>query len=130
MKMGNEPKSNKSRSSAAKPTFRFVNYSLSASDRDELTALDCEIEFPHSTVEQLVMAGYKYSVSRDDKHSCYVASLTDRMAGSPFENACLTGRGESPANARSALLYRHFNVASEDWSAFGTSEPSVPNAFD
>lgn len=106
-------------SGGSKPEFRFINYDLTVSDREWLEVADVEAEFPTQLVNELVMEGYKYSLSYDERNHCCVASLTDRVDSSPFNNACLTGRGATPDAARQSLLYRHVVVAHGDWSVFG-----------
>lgn len=103
---------------AGTPKFRFINYELTMPDKEWLADADVETEFPADLVDDLVMEGYKFSLSVDQRNSCFVASLTDREAGSPFENCCLTGRGASPAAARISLLYRHVHLAAGDWQYF------------
>jgi hypothetical protein len=111
------------------PPFRFINYSLSTKDLDKLRSLDMETEFPYRVIDELVMEGYKFSLSYDDKNACCVASITDRQPASSFYNACLSGRGSTPANAFAALLYRHLVLAETDWSFFGESDTTGSSDF-
>jgi hypothetical protein len=103
--------------------FRFINHSLSAKDIEQLNSLDLGLEFPYGLLDELVMEGYKFSLSYDDKNATCVASITDRQQASAFYNCCLTGRGSTPAHAFAALLYRHLVLAETDWSFFG--QPDV-----
>lgn len=109
--------------------FRFVNHTLTAADKEWLDAADLAAEFPASSVDELVTSGYKFGLSHDQKHNTFVASLTDREPTSPFFNACLTGRGSTPADARYAVLYRHLQLASGDWSVFDTGDGGSPGRF-
>lgn len=107
----------KERTSEAK--FRFINYHLSKKDEEWLEAADLDTEFDFSLVRGLVEEGYKFSLSNDERNHTFVASITDRQEGSPFYNACLTGRGSTPLDAWYALAYRHLVLAQMDWSFFG-----------
>jgi hypothetical protein len=80
-------------------SFRFINHSLSAKDIEQLNSLDLGLEFPYGLLDELVMEGYKFSLSYDDKNATCVASITDRQQASAFYNCCLTGRG-------SKMLYK------------------------
>lgn len=101
------------------PKFRFLNYDLTRDDADALEALDLETEFPLTLTFDLAMEGYKYSLSHDAKNQCFIAAITDRVEGSPFENCCLTGRGATPLDAFHSLCYRHLVLAQGDWKFFG-----------
>lgn len=100
------------------PTFRFISHNFSTRQLEELEEFLAAGEFSQVDLGELVLQGYKFSLSFDDKNSCFIASLTDRQAGSPSENSCLTGRGSSALAAQYALFYRHFALASEDWTFF------------
>lgn len=107
-------------SDGARPKFGFVNYDLTVQDKEWLSSADVEAEFPAQLIDQLVLEGYKFSLSYDERNSCCIASLTDRQPGSAFDNQCLTGRGATPDDARVSLFYRHFHVAQGDWGVFGS----------
>lgn len=116
---GTNGKEQRKKGTKNEQAFRFINHTLTTAQRDDLRAMDVGTEFPAEMVDELVVEGYKYSLSLDRGNQTFVASLTDRDEQSPFYNACLTGRGSTPANARAALLYRHVVVAQLDWSNFG-----------
>lgn len=105
-------------SSNGRPPFGYINYELTVQDKEWLASSDVDAEFPPRLIDELVMEGYKFSLSFDERNSTCIASLTDRQVGGAFENQCLTGRGATPLNAIHSLLYRHLVVASGDWSVF------------
>lgn len=104
------------------PKFRFINYDLTGDDKLALEALDLDAEFPLTLPCDFAMEGYKYSLAHDARNHCFIASLTDRVEASAFENSCLTGRGATPLDAFHSLCYRHLVLAQGDWSFFGDGE--------
>lgn len=110
--------SRKKASKSAPPEFRYINYDLSKDQQREAESFDFDVEFPPGTEYDLAYQGYKYSISPDLRNQCFIASLTCKIAGDGFENACLVGRGATPIDARNSLLYRHLYLAQGDWSLF------------
>lgn len=104
------------RSSSNRFGHRFIEYDLTANDKEILRSEYSESDFGYGLVEDLVIQGYKYSCTHSEANSCYICTLTDRRADSHFENTSLSGKGGSISQARMALLYRHYVVAQEDWS--------------
>jgi hypothetical protein len=129
--MATEKKKNaKSNGTApATPKFRFVNYTLNKEDLERLKSLDLDTEFPLELSLDLVMEGYKFSLAYHEQNSTYTASITDRVPGGAFENACLTGRGATALNAWHALAYRHFALSQEDWSFFGDGQDTNTSEY-
>jgi hypothetical protein len=129
--MAKQPSNRKAKTSAKspEPKFRFLNYTLTKEDLDELRSLDLEAEFPRTLVDELVLEGYKFSLSHDARNATFVASITDRAPSSAFQNACLTGRGSTPATAWYSLAYRHFVLATDDWSFFGDGQDDTITDF-
>lgn len=101
---------------------RFIEYDLTANDKEVLRTEYTEADFSYGLVEDLIGQGYKYSCSYSEASSCYICSLTDKREDSHFKSTSLSGRGASISQARMALLYRHFVVASEDWSIFDAGD--------
>ena len=113
----------------AQAPFRFINYDLTAKDRAWLAETDLSVETPVQAMFEEVEQSYKFSLSYDAKHSCYVASLTDRGEASAFSNACLTGRGQTPADSIASLWYRHIVLAQRDWSFFAGVSAGVSDKY-
>lgn len=124
VKKATSEKSKNGVKNAATPKFGFINYRLSRDDVSALEALDCDAEFPYGLIDEFVLEGYKFSSSYDEKNQTCIASLTDRVSGSAYENKCLSGRGATPADAWHALCYRHLVLAQSDWAFFGSSDDS------
>lgn len=107
----------------------WINYDLTSADKEWLSSAELDVELPASLVDDLVMEGYKFSISSDARNNCFVASLTDKFTGGAFENHCLTGRGATPAAARVSLLYRHVVLAQGDWAFFNQPARSKDELF-
>lgn len=95
--------------------YRFVNVRLSSDDKARMAETDLELEFPISSILDLVAEGYKFSLKEDGKNSTFVASLTDVREESPTSKAILTGRGSTALNAWYALAYRHIVLLPDGW---------------
>ena len=100
--------------------FKFVNVRLDKADQEWMGAANLADEFPLTGVISLATEGYKFSLSEDAANHSYVASLTDRRAGSPTEKHILTGRGSTPIDAWFSLCYKHLVKCQEDWGPFAT----------
>ena len=110
------------------PKMVWINYDLTSEDKRALQDQNLVREILGYDIGDLAVEGFKYSLSPDERNNCYVASLTQKRADSPFHHHCLTGRGSTPTNARLSLLYRHLVLASGDWSFF--SQPDDETPFD
>jgi len=110
----------------AEPKFGYINYELTAKDKERLEALIPEDEVTLEDIYGLVTSGYKFSLSEDEKHKRFVAALTDKSPDSAFWNQCLTGSGASAADATFALLYKHRYACDGDWANF---PPTVENRY-
>ncbi len=94
----------------------FVNYDLSDAEKERLSELDLEVEFPlASQISDAVGDRYKVTLSYDVGHSCYTASLTDVNGFRDAFGYILTGRGKSMHHAWAALMYRHLYVFPDGW---------------
>lgn len=96
--------------------YKFLEVALSSLDKERLSALDGEAEFPYTGIAAFVEQGYKVSFSEDSRNNSFIASLTDNRQDSPFFKHILTGRGGTASHAWVALCYKHFVIAQEDWS--------------
>ena len=109
---------NAAKSNGKDRPFTWINYDLSSKDKEWLSSADVASEFPAGMEYDLVVEGYKFSISLDARNSCFIASITDKDDKSPYYNHCLSGRGSTPAHARTSVLYRHVVLAQGDWSFF------------
>lgn len=112
-----------------KPTFRFINYSLDAAEQEDLRGMDLAVEYPESLLEDLMVAGYKFSMTYDQKNTGFICSMIDTSEDSPYWNCCISGRGSTLQNARASVLYRHLTVAQEIWGVLDKSDPKTSSDF-
>lgn len=112
----------KSNGRSGLPKMVWINHDLTKDDKTRLTDKGLFGDLSGFDVGGLAEQGFKYSLSPDEKHDCYVASLTQKRQDDAYYNHCLVGRGSTPTNARVSLLYRHLVLAEEDWSFFGQGE--------
>lgn len=96
--------------------YKFFEVPLAAADKERLTSIDGEAEFPFTGIGALVEQGYKVSFSEDSRNNTFIASLTDNRADSPFHKHILTGRGDTVGQSWVSLCYKHFYLANEDWT--------------
>jgi hypothetical protein len=101
--------------------FRYINHDLSKSQQEDLQGLFEAGEWGEQDIDKLVGEGYAYKLSRDTRGGGFRAHLIDTEESSPDYNACLAGRGATPAAARYALLYRHFVLAPDGWGVLDSS---------
>lgn len=59
---------------------------------------------------ELILNGYKVSISYADKSQSFVASVTCRVDEAPNKGLCVTSHHETPYRALMVALYKHFVV--------------------
>lgn len=93
----------------------FVNVTLTKIHAAELTAMDLEVEFPWTDLQEVVSDGYKFSMSYSHGDNSYVATLIDHNHESVAAGYALSGWGATPHKAFSALLYKHRYIFQDGW---------------
>ncbi len=69
----------------------------------------------------LILDGYKISVSYADKSGSFVASVTCRTDDPPNRGLCITSHHETPYKALMVALFKHFVVLAETpWKEYAT----------
>lgn len=107
----NRPK----RKAKDEPAFRFINHDLTPEQKNDLAGYVESGEWDDDTVGGIVERGYSYKLSPDARGGGFRAHFIDLDPASADYNTCLSGRGSTPRNARSALLYRFVVLAPEGW---------------
>jgi hypothetical protein len=122
--MARDPK-NKPESKPTKPRFndvQFVNWSLSFEQKQ-----DCKnflvTEGDHDeALLTIIQAGYKVTVSYDNYRDCFTASIVPTQDAKSNQGFILTGKGSTPLKAARQVLYIHYRIMDEDWSAYSTAK--------
>lgn len=92
--------------SPIKPPFRFSKVELSASDKEALRAMRWESGELWDEMVELTHIGYKVSLSYDEQHHTYVASMTCKSPLRIDFNCCMTSRHSTPTGAVATMLYK------------------------
>ena len=100
---------------------KFINYTLSKEQKDELKATELSIEYADDILVKLTEANYKVTFSYDDFAECFAAHVVPK--GTEHKNAgfILAGRGSTPLKALKQAAYMHWQIFDEDWSEFYTA---------
>lgn len=108
----------------------FVNYSLTAGDKEALKSGVVEYADAWDGVLDLVMRGYKASITYDDKNSSWVFSMTCQTTEEVNAGLTLSGRGGTLDGAVCSLWYRHENVMGGDWTKYVERQQEMWKADD
>lgn len=90
--------------------WTFINYRL---DKDEVRAFETWVAETnpnvYEVINDLTSAGYKMSISWDDKHTCFNVTIT---GGEASKNAgkSLSSRSDEWSNALMMCLYKHTEI--------------------
>jgi hypothetical protein len=88
-------------------SIEFVNIRLGATEVRHLQSLGWSDEQAIWAFLELVEAGYKLSLTSDNKNDTYIATLVGHGDNCPNKGKGLSGRGPTPAEAIKSLLYKH-----------------------
>lgn len=90
----------------------FVNIDLATGDVERIKQNMPDDAVVMAGIERLALDGYKVSISYDDKHSTFIASLTGSKECACVDNRglCVTSRGPSMAAACAVALFKHHEV--------------------
>jgi len=100
---------------------KFINYTLSKEQKDELKTTELTLEYADDILTKLTEGNYKVTFSYDDFAECFAAHVVPK--GSEHKNAgfILAGRGSTPLKALKQAAYMHWQIFDEDWSEFYTA---------
>jgi len=102
--------------------FRFVRIELSEKEKSEFKALLDSGEFAEIPLDEWLDRGYKLTVSRDDKSSGVICSVTAVYTNAPDAGLVLTARGRDAITALSVLAYKDKYLAGDaGWLACESS---------
>lgn len=109
----------KAQSTAQTPfeSIKFVNKNLTTEEKQDHDNANRPIEYVATTFLQLAQSGYSLKVSYDSYSKCMQATLLVWNKACPNFGYGLSARGATAERAVSLLLYKHFDVLKEDWTA-------------
>lgn len=93
----------------------FVNVELSDSQKKAVKATLNKGAEQWARVIDLVMDGYKLTVSFDDRNTSFVFAMTCRDPNDDNRGLTLTARGGSLASAVAAWVYKHDEILKGRW---------------
>lgn len=92
--------------------YEFINLRIDSETKAEFDkwarqhAEDYFVDF-----HQLIVAGWKHSLSWDDANQCFIASMTCNSEGSRYYRKVFTGRADAPDEAILLVLYKVLVIA-------------------
>lgn len=101
----------------------FVDISLTGQEKEHLASLE-QADYPDITafLENVLSDGYKFSVTRDELHSCVIATLTGKGKGCPNAGYSLSARGPDLVGALLVLHHKHVVICEQlRWAEHGES---------
>lgn len=96
---------------------RFVSCELDKSTKEALIKWDPKFESTFEGLDRLITDGYKVSISHDSYHDCVGVFCTMPDTSNEHHGFCLTARAPSWMEAVKVLVYKHFNILSENWGS-------------
>ena len=97
------------------PPTAWVKAELSESEKADLKGREISEAELVDSLEGIIAAGYKISISYDERSDCVGAYLTAPKELFPGRTVCLSARAPSVGYAITVLLYKHFEKLKEDW---------------
>lgn len=95
----------------------YVNYTPTADDKRNLKAMLASGNRPSDALPDVLLAGYKLSITYDTYHSSFSATLYCQIEGSPDAGKALSQRAGNVDSAIERLLFVHCFVLVEGWGA-------------
>lgn len=110
--------------------YRFVRIEFTPDEKTAFKSLLDSGEFDEIPLDEWIDRGYKLSLSRDDKTSSIVASLTSQYTVNTDAGLILTARGGNAITALAALTYKDRYIADESgWLACETQRGGAYDAI-
>lgn len=98
------------------PETAWIRCDLTKEHKEHLKQQKFDAKACLSAFERLCEDGYKLTFSRDEKNDCVGVFMTAPKDSQQPVQLCLSARGPTLTDAMMAILYKHFEVLSEDWS--------------
>jgi len=86
----------------------FVDIRLTPDEKASLSAMGAS-DYPDigAFIDDVLSDGYKFSVTRDEAHSCYISTITGKGQGCVNAGFSLSARGPSLDGSILTLYYKH-----------------------
>lgn len=98
-------------------SIKFVNRNLSVEEKEDHDTANRPVEYVAVEFLKLALRGYSLKVSFDAYSKCMQATLLVWQKENANYGYGLSARGASAERAVSLLLYKHYDVLKENWSA-------------
>ena len=96
--------------------FRFLNVPIDEDAYEDVMSEYQDGDALMDGMQRYMEIGYKFSFAVNKQNDMVICSMTDRRAGSAYENACLTGGSDSWYDALKVVLYKHEHILRSDWA--------------
>lgn len=119
--------------SSTRNEFRgFVNYHLTDSEREQLPAYYDYLDETGEAVNDILVAGYKLSISYDDAHDCVIATATGQHdKGHSNGGLAMSSRGPEWLYTVYTLHFKIFRALStRDWGDLLKQAASAQTTYD
>lgn len=90
--------------------FTFVNISLGEDEKDAIAGNRITADRLSEFIKEVVIHQYKLSINWDNKHSCYVVSITGAKFFRDDYNRCVTSRHNELWLALAIAEYKFFRL--------------------
>ena len=94
----------------------YANIDIPASRRDEASQFIADTELFSEALENVISDGYRLSLSLNKTNDTVTCTATCKNKASPNAGYSLTGYGKDWLRATGSLLFKHYRLASEDWT--------------
>jgi hypothetical protein len=96
----------------------WANIGLSEDDKKAISGTPVEDDYLSSYVGDLVLRGYRFSLTFDDYSQAVQATLVCADPDDPNFELGMSARHPDPKTAVQTLLYKHHELAEENWGPF------------
>lgn len=115
--MPTRPNTAKSKASPTFPPTEWVSCELTEDEKKYLKSQEVSDSELLENVAAVLAAGFKVSISFDERSDCVGAYLTAPRGRNEAVTHCLSARAPFLQAALHVLLYKHFTKLKEDWGA-------------
>lgn len=116
----------KKASPANRPFHGYVQIDLDKAQTEDCKSRKWDAETFATSLQRLVVDGYRVTLSEDTYNECYQATITPQDVKHKHAGWHLSGRGSNVAKALKQLVYIHYEVLDTDWREYCvTAKPKI-----